>query len=44
MDALTDNPVSAWTFMQEPLWRWFLFIMAFSLMLVVWRGLLGYMK
>lgn len=38
-----ENPVSAvtgWTFLQEPLWRWFLFVLALILILSAWRAIL----
>ncbi len=38
-----ENPVSTvtgWTFLQEPLWRWFLFVFALILILSAWRAIL----
>lgn len=43
-EIATDNPVSRWQFLGEPVYRWFLFIIVFAAMLAVWRGVLGYMK
>lgn len=37
------NPL-AWSFLNEPLWRWFVFIIALGLMLRAWQGVLSYMK
>jgi len=44
MSVLTDNPVSRWAFLNEPLYRWFLMVGGFILILAVWRAILGYMK
>jgi hypothetical protein len=33
-----------WQFQNEPLWRWFLFIVILSMTLKVWHSVLGYMK
>lgn len=40
-----SNPVTAaadWTFMDEPLWRWAIFIFALGLILMAWRGVLEF--
>lgn len=37
------NPF-AWEFMDEPLWRWFIFLVAISAMLTAWRGVVEYIK
>jgi len=36
--------VTNWTFLNEPLKKWFIFIIAFSLMLAAWSGILRLMK
>ena len=42
--VLTDNPVSSWPFLQEPAWRWFIFVGALLLILALWGRILGYMR
>lgn len=37
------NPL-AWKFMNEPLWRWFVFFLAMNLMVVAWNGVLRNMR
>lgn len=37
------NPL-AWKFMNEPLWRWFMFILAMNLLLAAWVGVLRFMR
>ncbi len=37
------NPL-AWGFLGEPLWRWFIFIIALGFLLRAWRGILAEMK
>ena len=37
------NPL-AWKFLQEPLWRWFVFIVAMGLILHSWRSVLNEIK
>lgn len=32
-----------WPFMQEPLWRWALFLLAISVIMYAMNGILGYM-
>lgn len=43
MDAIKDK-VFGWQFLNEPLWRWFLFLIAISLFSGVWAMVLKYMK
>lgn len=33
-----------WNFLQEPLWRWVVFLIAISFLMGVWAMILGYMK
>lgn len=33
-----------WPFLQEPIWRWFVFLIAIGLFLNVWNGVLSYMR
>ena len=33
-----------WPFMQEPIWRWFLFLVITGLFMNVWRGIQDHMK
>lgn len=40
---MLPNPL-AWRFMNEPLWRWFVFVVALGFLLHAWRGVLNYMK
>lgn len=37
------NPL-AFRFLNEPLWRWFVFTLALGFLLHAWRGVIGYMK
>ncbi len=40
-----SNPFTAtadWTFLNEPLYRWAIFIFALGLILMAWRGVLGF--
>lgn len=37
--AAVSNAVN-WPFLQEPLWRWFVFIVAMGAILGVWAGVL----
>lgn len=43
MKALIDK-ITSWGFMQEPLYRWFMFVGAMLLILAAWTIILGYMK
>jgi len=36
--------VTSWEFMNEPLWRWFVFLIAWTLMLWVWGAILSFMR
>lgn len=38
-----ENPF-AWRFLDEPLYRWFVFIVAMSLIMAAWAGILNQMK
>lgn len=38
------NGISDWQFLQEPLYRWALFFFAVLLFLMVWNGVLSFMK
>ena len=42
MDFL--NRVTNWEFLNEPLYRWFVFLIALSLMLFVWHAILSFMR
>lgn len=42
MDKVTG--VFKWPFMNEPLYRWFAFLIAITLFSAVWARVLGYMK
>lgn len=33
-----------WEFLNEPFWRWIMFIVALSLVTFAWNGVLAYMK
>lgn len=33
-----------WPFLQEPIYRWFMFLIILALFGVVWRGVLNHMK
>lgn len=37
------NPLT-WQFMNEPLWRWLVFIIAMNLLLAAWVGVLRFMR
>lgn len=37
------NPLT-WPFLNEPIWRWFVFLLAISFLLRAWRGVLNEMK
>lgn len=37
------NPL-AWSFLNEPLWRWGVFVIALGLLLRAWSGVISYMK
>ncbi len=45
MDGLAQKIMAlpTWQFMNEPIWRWFVFIIAISLFLNVWRGVQDHM-
>lgn len=34
----------SWPFLNEPIWRWFVFIVAISLFMAAWAGVLAYMR
>jgi hypothetical protein len=36
--------IVGWPFMQEPLWRWFLFFGAVGAISLAWSGILDFMK
>lgn len=38
-----DN-IKNWPFLQEPLYRWVIFIIALTFIMMAWRSVLGYMK
>jgi len=38
------HKVTDWEFMNEPVWRWFVFLGALMAMGVVWNGILSFMK
>lgn len=37
MAGFTNLPVVSWTFLQEPAWRWAIFIVMLTLFGVAWR-------
>ena len=39
-----DNAVTGWRFLNEPLYRWFLFVGAVAFLVGAWKVILGYMK
>lgn len=39
LDKLTN-----WSFLNEPLWRWFVFIVAMGFIMWAWRGILSTAK
>ncbi|MGI0011913.1 MAG: hypothetical protein ACREBU_00505 [Nitrososphaera sp.] len=48
---MPENPVASavgkaasWPFLQEPIWRWFVFFVALGLIFRVWAGILSFMK
>lgn len=38
-----ENPFK-WQFLNEPLWRWFAFLVVIGLFMASWRGVLAQMK
>lgn len=36
--------IKNWEFMKEPLWRWFIFVVAMTFILMTWGAILEYMK
>lgn len=38
------NSIVNWDFLNEPLYRWWLFLLAIALSLFVWNGVLSFMK
>lgn len=44
--AIADSVqnLAGWPFLQEPVWRWFIFIGAMLMMMFVWHGILDFMK
>ena len=40
---LLSNAVS-WPFLQEPIWRWLVFIVVLGFLLSAWNGVLRHMK
>ena len=37
------DKVTNWEFLNEPLWRWFVFLIALTLMAWVWGAVLSFM-
>lgn len=37
------NPLQ-WAFLDEPLWRWLVFLIAINLLLTAWNGVIRLMK
>jgi hypothetical protein len=35
--------ITDWTFLNEPLWRWAIFVIALAFITWGWNGVLGYM-
>jgi hypothetical protein len=44
MSFLSDNPVTGWKFLNEPMYSWFIFLLALSLMAGAWKIILDHMK
>lgn len=46
MDNVTEFPkrLANWEFMNEPLYRWFLFFLAVTAMGIAWNGVIGLMR
>lgn len=42
MDFL--NSIKNWPFLNEPLWRWAIFVIALIFILMAWKCILEYMK
>jgi hypothetical protein len=40
----TLNNITNWQFLNEPLYRWWLFFFAIMLSLLAWNGVLDFMK
>lgn len=38
------SSLTNWPFLQEPIWRWFVFIVAMGLLLQAWKGVLRHME
>lgn len=38
------NSLTGWKFLNEPLYRWFLFIIALAFMLWAWAAIVSFMK
>jgi hypothetical protein len=46
MDGIATLPstIVGWQFLNEPLWRWFIFLFALGAMGFAWKEILGLMK
>lgn len=42
-NGMVTNPLR-WEFMQEPLWRWLVFLVAMNLLLTAWNGVIRLMS
>lgn len=38
------NKLATWPFMNEPIWRWFVFMVAMGGIMTAWNGVLAFMK
>lgn len=38
------NSTAGWSFLDEPLWRWFVFLVVMAFALNAWNGVISYMK
>lgn len=43
MDAIITR-LANWPFLNEPIWRWFVFAIAFGALMAGWNGVLAFMK
>lgn len=46
MQGITDaaKSITGWKFMEEPLYRWFMFLGAWLIIVYLWGVILSYMK
>lgn len=41
LSSVLSTPVN-WQFLDEPMWKWFIFIGAFALMIFGWNGIMSF--